>query len=102
MQYFTVRKITKRTLVLRWVLIGGVIIMLAAAWLSYDPLKRRYKIWKQQRALAQAKDFMDQQDVPRAKLALDDALTAVPGDTHALQVAAELLDEVGSPVAMLL
>lgn len=102
MQYFTVRKITKRTLVLRWVLIGGLIIMLAAAWLSYDPLKRRYKTWKQQRALAQARDFMAQQDFPRAKLALDVALTAVPGATHALQVAADLLEQVGSPEVMVL
>jgi len=80
----------------------GLVVLLAGAWFAYQPVKNRYKIWKQQRALVQAKDFIEQQDYPSAKLSLNVALTAVPGDTNALRVAAELLEQAGSPEAMIL
>ncbi len=102
MQILTSRKITRRTIWLRRVGVVGLVVLLAGAWFAYQPVKNRYKIWKQQRALVQAKDFIEQQDYPSAKLSLNVALTAVPGDTHALRVAAELLEQAGSPEAMIL
>jgi hypothetical protein len=68
--------------------------------LGYRPLVDRYHHWKQRRALAQARGFIEHKDFENAKLALDVALTAVPGDPEALRAAADLLDSVGSPQVM--
>lgn len=102
MQLFTVREITLKTIIIRWVIGGVVALLLVGAWLAYEPLKQKYKGWKQQRALTQAKDFLAQQKFPEAKLALEVALTAVPGDMQALRIAADMLDQAGSPEVMLL
>jgi thioredoxin-like negative regulator of GroEL len=102
MQILTARKITRRTILIRWIITGVVVVGLVGTWLGYRPLLRRYHGWKQQRALTQAKEFIEQQDFPSARLSLNVALTAVPGDTQALRVAAELLEQVGSPEAMIL
>jgi len=64
MQILTSRKITRRTIWLRRVGVVGLVVLLAGAWFAYQPVKNRYKIWKQQRALVQAKDFIEQQDYP--------------------------------------
>ncbi|MCC6414932.1 MAG: hypothetical protein IT582_03370 [Opitutaceae bacterium] len=70
--------------------------------MAYEPAKLKYLQWKQRRALAQAQDFITEKDYPKAKLALTVALTAVPGNTQALRVAADMLEQAGSPEVMIL
>lgn len=74
------------------VVFSGVIVLLGAR-----PAKRVYSEWKKQRALDQAEEFLAAENFPSAKLALDVALAAKPGDPEALRVAADLLEQVGSP-----
>lgn len=69
-------------------------------WEAWQHGLPRYRIWKQQRALAQAKAFIEKRDPQNAKLALDVALAAVPGNIDATRLAAELLEQVGAPQAM--
>ncbi len=61
------------------------------------PLLRRYHVWKQEKALVRAKEFIAQKDPASAKLEIDIALIAVPGSPEAIRVAADLLQLVGSP-----
>jgi len=102
MQILSSRKITQRTIWMRRAVIAGLLLVLVGMALGYRPAVNRYMIWKQQRALAQAKEFIEQSDFPSAKLALNVALTAVPGDSQALRVAADLLEQAGSPEVMML
>lgn len=102
MQILSSRKITRRTIWIRRAVIVGLLLVLVGLGLGYRPAVNRYKVWKQQRALSQAREFIDQRDFPSAKLALNVALTAVPGDTQALRVAADLLEQAGSPEVMML
>lgn len=78
-----------------------VIALLGAGYggwrLTNDRLLPRYRVWKQQRALGRAKEFLAQKDPVSAKLEIDIALVAVPGSTEALRVAADLLQLVNSP-----
>ncbi len=53
-----------------------------------------------QRALGQAREFIEKRDVPNAQLALDVALHAVPGNLDTVRIAAGMLEQVGAPQAM--
>ena len=78
----------------------GVATLALGAWLAYRPAVDRYKLWKQQRALAQARQFIEKRDAPKAKLALDVALTTVPGNPETIRVAAAMLEQIGAAQAM--
>jgi len=86
---------------LPWVLLP---ILAAAAWLGYAPARDaflfRYHAWKQQHALAQARQFIDQHDAPDAEVALRVAIVAVPGNLETLRAVAALLEQVNSPQAI--
>ncbi len=88
----------RRAWIIRYVIAGGV--LLAAVWMALPSVKRVYKNWKNERALVQAEAFLAEQDFPNAKLALDVALAAKPGDPETLRVAATLLEQVGAPDVM--
>lgn len=100
MQLMSSRQVSRRSRWLRYAGLVGMAGLIVAAWLGYQPVLNRYHQWKQQRALAQARGFLEQKDFANAKLALDVALAAVPGDPNTLRVAANLLDSVGSPQVM--
>ncbi|MBS0633407.1 MAG: hypothetical protein JSS11_15975 [Verrucomicrobia bacterium] len=82
---------------LLWVILAA---MIAGGWLAFEPLRERYHHWKQQRALQQAKAFIEKRDAPNAQLALEVALQAVPGNADTLRVAADMLEQVGAAQAM--
>jgi hypothetical protein len=79
-------------------------VLVAAAVLGWGPARDaaslRYHLWKQQHALAQARDFMDKHDVPDAEVALRVAVIAVPGNVETLREVAALLEQVASPQAI--
>ena len=79
---------------------GAVLALAAAGLVAKDPLMRRYRYWKQARALEQARGFVANKDVLNAQLALDVALKAVPSDATTIRVAADILEQVGAPQAM--
>lgn len=85
-----------------WIRLG--IIALAAlsvgAWLGYQPARDYYRRHKQQRALDQAKGFIEKRDAANAQLALEVALKAGPGNTEVLRTAAEMLESVNAPQSM--
>jgi Thioredoxin domain-containing protein len=87
----------------RWTLIialVGIAVVGAAGWKVWESTRPRYLRWKQQRALSQAKEFIEKRDAPNAKLALDVALRTVPGNPDVLRTAADMLEQGGSPDAM--
>lgn len=81
-----------------------ILVLLTAigvgAWQSWDYLQPRYLLWKQQRALNQAKDFIAKRDAPNAQIALEVALRTVPGNPETLRVAADMLEQVGAAQSM--
>jgi hypothetical protein len=100
MQIISVRKVSRRII---WYRRMAVFLLAAGSvgvWLAYEPAGQRYRAWKQRNALAQARQYLDKKDLPNAKLALDIALTTVPGSPEALRVAAELLESIGSAQAI--
>ncbi len=102
MQLINPQKVTRRQIFIRraiWVLIIAVIF---GAWRAYPVVVRHYKAWKQERALTRAKDFLDKKDPAAAKLEIEIALTAVPGSSEAIRVAADLLDQIGSSQGLVL
>ena len=82
---------------LGWSLIPIAIVI---AWLSYEPALAHYHLWKQARALKQAKQFIAQHDPDDAQLALEVAFTVAPNNIEAWRTAADMLEQVGSPQAM--
>ncbi len=87
----------------RWLKIGlfiGAGALGVGAWMSWDVVHPRYLRWKQQRALEQAKRFMDARDPANAQLALEVALKTIPGDPDTIRLAADMLEQVNSPQAM--
>lgn len=84
----------------RRIIIFLALLALVGAWLAKDPAIQRYKVWKQNRSLKQARQFIQQQDAPKAQVALEVALAAVPGNPEAWRVAADMLEQVGAPQAM--
>lgn len=97
MQLLNVRKSSRRATQVRLIIILAVIVFVVIGVFSAKPALKKYRAWKQDRALAQAEKFLEQNDLPKAKLALDVAFAAVPGNPDALQVAARLLEQAGSP-----
>lgn len=85
-----------------WVLFGLVVLPIGAlcGWRLYQHLLPKYRHWKQDRALQQARDYIAQRDAEGAQLALEVALKAVPGNPETLRVAADMLEQVGAPQAM--
>lgn len=81
-----------------WMLAAAAVVF--AGWKGWQAALPRYRSWKQQRALAQAKTFIEKRDPQNAKLALDVALAAAPGNVDATRLAAELLEQVGAPYAI--
>ncbi|MFA6289716.1 MAG: hypothetical protein WC661_20225 [Opitutaceae bacterium] len=73
---------------------------LLAAFFTLDSVRLKYHVWKQQRALTQAKGFLEKHDAKNAQLAIEVALTAVPGSPDAMRVAADMLEQVGAAQAM--
>jgi len=87
----------------KWVRRLLVVALLVAAfglWKGYEYLQPRYLLWKQERALNQAKDFIARHDAANAQVALEVAFKAVPGNPETLRVAADMLEQVGAPQAM--
>ncbi len=78
----------------------GLAVVSAAGWKAWDAGRPRYLQWKQQRALTQAKEFLEKRDAPNAQLALDVALRTIPGNPDVIRVAADMLEQSGSPQAM--
>jgi hypothetical protein len=78
----------------------AIVALAYAGWQGWKAGVPAYKRWKQQRALAQAKDFIDKRDPQNAKMALDVALATAPGNVEAWRMAATLLEQVGAPQAM--
>ena len=97
MSLLSLKKISPRVLWFRRLAVALVLVGVIGGFFGYRPALQRYRVWKQQRALAQARDFLAQKDPINAKLAIEVALNATPGSPEALQVAAQLLQQVGSP-----
>ena len=82
---------------------SGLIVLVLGVTVAFfmsDALRLQYRLWKQHRALGQAKHFLDKHDANNAQLAIDVALTAIPGSPDAMRVAADMLEQVGAPQAM--
>jgi len=80
--------------------LAGIAALAYGGWRLYNYAVPRYARWKQQRALVQAREFMEKRDAASAQVALEVALKAVPGDPDALRLAADMLEQVGAPQAM--
>lgn len=87
----------------KWVRRLFIVAVLAAAfgiWKGWEYFQPRYQLWKQERALGQAKEFIAKHDAANAQVALEVALRAVPGNPETLRVAADMLEQVGAAQAM--
>jgi hypothetical protein len=100
MQIMMDRGKTRKAVMFQRIAFAAGILVLIGAWFGHKPVLNRYKAWKQGRALDQAQGFLDQKDFTNAKLALDVALDARPGNPQAMRVAANLLEQVGAPQVM--
>lgn len=100
MQLIQTKRVSRKKVYQRralWLLLAGAV---AAVWLAWNPAVQKYRHWKQQRALGQAKQFIEKHDATNAQVALDVALHAVPGSVEAWRVAADMLEQVGSLQAL--
>ncbi|HEY1108453.1 MAG TPA: hypothetical protein VGE76_07475, partial [Opitutaceae bacterium] len=100
MQLIESRRVSRKRI---WWIRLGVIALAGAgvgAWLGYQPAREYYRRYKQERALAQAKGFIEKRDAANAQLALEVALKAGPGNTEVLRTAAEMLEQVNAPQSM--
>ncbi len=102
MQIMNSRRVSRRFVTVRRLVIAVVILGGIGMWVGYRPLANRYRLWKQGRALAQARQFLEQKDLPSAKLALDVAVATAPGNPEVMRLAADLLEMAGSPEALVL
>lgn len=84
----------------KFVLLVAFAALAVGGWKAWEKARPRYLHWKQQRALAQAKEFIEKRDAPNAQLALDVALRTIPGNPDVIRVAADMLEQGGSPQAM--
>jgi hypothetical protein len=89
------RSVWRRRLL--WLLVPVVGV---AGWLSWAPALDRYHVWKQNHALAQARNFIAQHDPENARMALQVAFTVAPGNIDVWRAAADMLEQVGSPETM--
>lgn len=74
----------------------SLLIVIGLGYLAYEPALARYRYWKQQRALRQAKEFIDKHDAANAQLALEVAFSASP-TIETWRLAADMMDQVGAP-----
>jgi tetratricopeptide (TPR) repeat protein len=88
-----------RRVKLFFVMVGAVVLGFGV-WHIWGRTEPRYRVWKQRRAMEQARAFIEKHDAVRAQIALEVALTTVPGNPDAIRLAAELLELVGSPQAL--
>lgn len=88
----------RKTRILVWLIVLAAIGI--GSWQTWDFLQPRYLLWKQKRALNQAKEFIAKHDAPNAQVALEVALQTVPGNPETLRVAADMLEQVGAAQAM--
>lgn len=100
MQLIESHRISRRQLWWRRGLLLALALLGVGAWFGYRPAVNYYKRSKQQRALAQAREFIAQRDAPNAQLALEVALTAGPGNLDIMRTAAAMLEQVNAPQAM--
>lgn len=100
MQLLQSRKTSPRQKLKRRLIWIGIAVVAGGAWLSLDFGRDRYHVWKQARALKQAKAFVEKHDAQNAQIALEVALTAVPGNPETIRVAADMLEQVGAAQAM--
>lgn len=101
MQLLETRRSTRRKP--RWIKFAALILLAAVAiggWQAWEKGRPRYLLWKQAKALEQARQFIEKRDAPNAQLALEVALKTVPGNPETIRVAADMLEQVGSPQAM--
>lgn len=94
------KKASKGVRLRRRLLWLGLAVLVMGAWLAFEPAREHYRHWKGERALKQAKVFIEKRDAPNAQLALEVALKAVPGNAETLRVAADMLEQVGAAQAM--
>lgn len=88
----------KQLKLILWLITASIVAFVG--WKSWQLGVPRYKAWKQQRALAQAKEFIAARDPQNAQVALEVALKTIPGDVDALRVAADMLEQVGAAQAV--
>lgn len=100
MQLIESRRISRRSKWRRRGAIIAVVVLGLGAWLAYRPAVDFYKRHKQQRALAQAKEFIEKRDAPNAQLALEVAIQTAPGNLDTIRTAAAMLEQVGAAQAM--
>lgn len=79
------------------ILLAGGIIVIAAAYFSY-PL---YRDWQADRAVQQARLFLEKREIRSGLLSVRTALRHRPDHLDAHQVAAELMEAFGSPEALM-
>lgn len=87
----------------RWIKIAVVVVTIGGVWGAVkfrEVIMPKYRLWKQERALDQARAFMKQDDARNAKIALDVALLAAPGNPTAWRIAAEFLEQNGAAQAV--
>ncbi|GAB5561656.1 MAG: hypothetical protein SynsKO_33030 [Synoicihabitans sp.] len=84
----------------RYTIAAVVLLGAGIAYVAAPVVKRVYNEGKKDRAIEQAEGFIAEADFANAKLALEVALAAKPGDPEALRVAANMLDQVGLPEVM--
>lgn len=84
----------------KFVVLFALVGLALGAWKGWDRARPRYLRWKQERALHQAKQFIEQRDPANAQVALEVALKTIPGNADAVRVAADMLEQVGSAQAM--
>ena len=90
------RNISRRKVILQRALVIVALGLVIGGWLGLDPARQRYHLWKQERALKQAKEFIDNHDAADAQVALDVAFSAAPGRIDAWRMAADMLEQVGA------
>ena len=100
MQLLESRRVKRRPRWRKFILPALLALLGITAWKAWAPLSIRYRMWKQDRALQQARAFIEQRDAPNAQLALDVAINAVPGRPETYRVAADMLEQASAPQAM--
>lgn len=90
------RKTSRKKVVLRRGLVIAAVAVIVGGWLGLDPVRQRYHLWKQERALRQAKGFIDKNDSADAQLALQVAFAAAPERIEVWRVAADMMEQVGA------
>jgi thioredoxin-like negative regulator of GroEL len=100
MQLIEVRRVSRRRKSLRYIVAATVAALAVGGWLTWEPALARYRVWKRQHAIGQAREFIARRDVANTQLALDVALHAGPAEPDTMRVAADMLEQVGAPQAM--